>query len=53
LSAHLNIEDQMVSESNNIVTRVNELLAGDYNITHTTLQLECDSCPTGLVCNLP
>jgi cobalt-zinc-cadmium efflux system protein len=53
LSAHLNIEDQMVSESNNIVTRVNDLLAGDYNITHTTLQLECDSCPTGLVCNLP
>jgi cobalt-zinc-cadmium efflux system protein len=53
LSAHLNIDDQMVSESNNIVTRVNDLLAGDYNITHTTLQLECDSCPTGLVCNLP
>jgi cobalt-zinc-cadmium efflux system protein len=53
MSAHLNIEDQMVSESNTIVTRVHELLAGEYNITHTTLQLECDSCPTGLVCNLP
>ena len=53
LSAHVNIEDQMVSESNIIVARVNELLAGDFNITHTTLQLECDSCPTGLVCNLP
>lgn len=53
LSAHLKIEDQMVSESNTIVARVHELLAADYNITHTTLQLECDSCPTGLVCNLP
>jgi cobalt-zinc-cadmium efflux system protein len=52
LSAHLNIQDQMVSESNTILTRVNELLAEDYNITHTTLQLECDSCPNGLVCNL-
>jgi cobalt-zinc-cadmium efflux system protein len=53
LSAHVNIEDQMVSESNNIVARVNELLAGDFNITHTTLQLECGACATGLVCNLP
>jgi cobalt-zinc-cadmium efflux system protein len=53
LSAHLNIEDQMVSESGNIVTNVNEVLAAEFNITHTTLQLECDSCPTGLVCNLP
>ena len=53
LSAHLSIEDQMVSESGSIVTDVNEVLAVDYNITHTTLQLECDSCPTGLVCNLP
>ena len=53
LSAHLNIEDQMISESNVIVAGVHELLARDYNITHTTLQLECDSCPTGLVCNLP
>ena len=53
MSAHLNIEDQMVSESGNIVTKVNEVLAVEFNITHTTLQLECDSCPTGLVCNLP
>jgi len=53
LSAHLNIDDQMVSDSGTVVTGVNELLAGNYNITHTTLQLECDSCPTGLVCNLP
>lgn len=53
LSAHLNIEDRMVSESGSIVTDVNQVLAANYDITHTTLQLECDSCPTGLVCNLP
>jgi cobalt-zinc-cadmium efflux system protein len=53
LSAHLKIADQMVSESGDILVKVNEILAHDFNITHTTLQLECESCPTGLVCNLP
>lgn len=53
LSAHLSIEDQTVSQSADIVVKVNEILAGKFNITHTTLQLECKSCPTGLVCNLP
>jgi cobalt-zinc-cadmium efflux system protein len=53
LSAHLSIPDQTVSQSCDIVTKVNQVLAGNFNITHTTLQLECQSCPTGLVCNLP
>jgi cobalt-zinc-cadmium efflux system protein len=53
LSAHLSIADQTVSQSGDIVTKVNQALSENYNITHTTLQLECDSCPTGLVCNLP
>lgn len=53
LSAHLSITDQKVSQSGDIITKVNDLLAEDFNITHTTLQLECESCPTGLVCNLP
>jgi len=53
ISAHLDIEDRMVSNSTEIIKSVNELLSRDYNITHTTLQLECDSCPSGLTCNLP
>ena len=53
LSAHLKIADQMVSESSDIIARVTELLAHDFSITHTTLQIECDSYPTGLVCNIP
>jgi cobalt-zinc-cadmium efflux system protein len=53
LSAHLSIADQTVSQSCDIVMKVNRVLADDFNITHTTLQIECDSCPTGLVCNLP
>jgi cobalt-zinc-cadmium efflux system protein len=53
LSAHLAITDQMVSDSFDIVTKVNAVLEQNFNITHTTLQLECESCPTGIVCNLP
>ena len=53
LSAHLDIADQTITQSCDILTKVNEVLAKDFNITHTTLQLECQSCPTGLKCNLP
>ena len=52
LSAHLRIEDQMVSRSAEIVATVNQNLAKDFNITHTTLQLECETCPTGFVCDI-
>ena len=53
LSAHLSIADQTVSQSCDVVTKVNAVLAENFDITHTTLQLECESCPTGLVCKLP
>ncbi len=52
LSAHLIIEDQTVSKSAEIVETVNRNLAKYFKITHTTLQLECDSCPTGIVCDI-
>ena len=52
LSTHLVIEDQTVSRSAEIVTTVNQELARHFNITHTTLQLECESCPTGFVCEI-
>jgi hypothetical protein len=47
--AHLIIEDQMVSRSGEIITAVNQTLVRHFDITHTTLQLECDSCPSGFV----
>ena len=53
LSAHLQIQDQMVSVSSDILTSVNQVLSDNFDITHTTIQLECENCPTGLVCNLP
>ena len=52
LSAHLRIEDQKVSSSAEVMKAVNQDLSRYYNITHTTLQLECESCPDGLVCNI-
>ncbi len=55
LSAHLLIEDQRVSQSSEIVTTVNQDLARNFGITHTTLQLECEkceSCPSGIVCDM-
>jgi cobalt-zinc-cadmium efflux system protein len=52
LSAHLKIDDQMVSSSVDIVKTVRRKLAQRFNISHTTLQLECESCPTGIVCEI-
>jgi len=52
LSAHLVIEDQMVSRSTEIVATINQDLARYFNMAHTTLQLECDDCPTGIICEI-
>ncbi len=55
LSAHLLIEDQRVSISAEIVEAVNRDLGSHFNITHTTLQLECEkceTCPTGFICEI-
>jgi cobalt-zinc-cadmium efflux system protein len=52
LSAHVVIDDQMVSRSTDIVRMVRQELDTRYNVSHTTLQLECQSCPTGSVCEI-
>ena len=55
LSAHLLIEDQLVSRSAEIVATINKNLARYFNITHTTLQLECEkceNCPSGFICEI-
>lgn len=52
LSAHLVIDDQTVSRSAEIVKAVNEDLGRYFNIRHTTLQLECEACSTGFVCDI-
>jgi len=55
LSAHLLIEDQMVSKSSEVMGEINRQLINHFNITHTTLQLECEkseNCPDGFICNI-
>ena len=55
LSAHLVIEDQMVSQSAEIIAVINEHLARQFSITHTTLQIECETgedYPAGFICHL-
>jgi cobalt-zinc-cadmium efflux system protein len=52
LSAHLVIKDLMVSQSASLVETVNSSLRKNFNISHTTLQLECESCPTGNICKI-
>jgi cobalt-zinc-cadmium efflux system protein len=52
LSAHVVIEDQQVSKSTDIVQAINTMLMDKFDIGHTTLQLECDTCATGVICEL-
>lgn len=41
--AHVDIEDMMVSESDNLRRQIEDKL-GRHNVTHVTLQFECDTC---------
>jgi len=52
LSAHVLIEDQMTSRSSQILEDINRFLRDRFNIDHTTIQFECESCQTDFVCRL-
>lgn len=52
MSGHLLIKDQMVSRSAEVIASVNESLARNHDIKHTTLQLECQTCANECVCNV-
>jgi cobalt-zinc-cadmium efflux system protein len=44
LSAHVLTDDITTRESQEIACLVRAVLGGKYNITHTTLEVECESC---------
>ena len=50
LSGHVQIKDQRVSESAEIMEKIRGYLAQHYHIEHTTIQFECDACSTDLAC---
>ena len=49
LSAHIVTDDISISECACIQQRLNKILEYEYNIQHTTLQLECVGCETDLL----
>lgn len=53
MSAHVLIDDQLVSGSSNIINELKELLSHKFNVLHSTIQLECERCEAGQVCSLP
>ena len=55
LSAHVLIDDQMVSRSSGILQTAQKGLKEKFNISHATLQLECtrcETCPEGAICQI-
>jgi len=52
LSAHLLIDNLMMSETAKIIEEVNRLLLNKFGISHTTIQLECENCTEGFYCTM-
>ena len=44
--AHIDVEDLLVSRTGSIRAEIERCLHDRYDIHHTTLQFECDSCQT-------
>jgi len=53
LSAHLQVDDQKISQTENILAALKELLYEQFKIHHTTFQIECNNCGQGTVLCLP
>jgi len=49
MSAHVLIEDLLVSRSVQILQEIEGLLRGEYGMEHTTIQFESESCGDGLL----
>ncbi|HEY6010702.1 MAG TPA: cation diffusion facilitator family transporter [Nitrospirota bacterium] len=53
LSAHVVIDDQLVSSSRELHDRIRALLSEKFKILHSTIQLECEKCDLSPMCSLP
>jgi cobalt-zinc-cadmium efflux system protein len=49
LSAHVVLDDQSLSEAQSVMARLKEVLAQRFDIEHTTIQFECESCGEGAI----
>jgi len=52
LSAHVLIDDQLVSSSRELHDQIRTLLSNKFKVLHSTIQLECEKCDTMPACNL-
>jgi cobalt-zinc-cadmium efflux system protein len=53
LSAHVLIDDRLVSGCRNVIDEIKALLTNKFNVLHSTIQLECEKCDMSPVCSLP
>ena len=53
LSAHVVIADQRLSAAEAVVRELRRVLADEFGITHTTIQIECTSCQGTIACSGP
>ncbi len=53
LSAHVLIDDQLVSRSKDLLDEIRNMLSNNFKIVHSTIELECEKCDTSLICSLP
>jgi cobalt-zinc-cadmium efflux system protein len=52
LSAHVLVDNLMMSETAKIIEEINRLLLNQFKISHTTIQLECENCTDGFYCTM-
>ncbi len=52
MSSHIMIDDARISEGALIIQQVESVMKQKFQITHTTVQLECDNCECGMVCSM-
>ncbi|MBI3779802.1 MAG: cation transporter [candidate division NC10 bacterium] len=52
MSCHLQVADLPVSQGNQLLDRISQMLKERFGIAHTTIQLEADACPPQEACSL-
>lgn len=53
MSAHVIIDDQMVSLNRELLDRISVVVADKFKVMHSTIQIECEKCDLSAVCCLP
>jgi cobalt-zinc-cadmium efflux system protein len=52
MSAHVLIDDQLVSRSREVIDEIRSLLNDRFNVLHSTIQIECEKCDMNPSCSL-